>query len=135
MTIAVAAAAQIAIAAPLRTAMPEIAVQPQQPAPEMRQETIREEIAAPNLATAVQARLMAGLYDNRVTGPTQTVASFDRMAMVIEGFEHIREIFEANRQQAREDFGVEGIDGMGLALAAAGTGAGAEAADKLDLRA
>lgn len=131
MTFAIAAA-QNAIAAPLRAAMPEVAPQPQRPAQEVRQETIREEIALPGMAAAVQAKLLAGLYDPRVTGPTQTVASFDRMAMVIEGFEHIREIFEANRQQAREDFGVDGIEAPGLEHVAAAFMAGAESAGNLD---
>lgn len=54
------------------------------------------------MAAALAAR---AVYDPRETGPTHTVTSFDRMELVIEGFEHLREIFARIREQAAEDFG------------------------------
>ncbi|MFV0244307.1 MAG: hypothetical protein ACK5IB_04710 [Qingshengfaniella sp.] len=54
------------------------------------------------IAAALAAR---AIYDPRMTGPTETVTSFDRMERVIEGFEHLREIFANIAEQAAEDFG------------------------------
>jgi hypothetical protein len=49
-------------------------------------------------------------YDCRATGPSDSVQRFDRIVMVIEGFEHLREILDGQTQQAEEDFGpVNGI--------------------------
>lgn len=40
------------------------------------------------------AQNQAGAYDCRVTGASETVRNFDRVAMVKEGFEHMRTLFE-----------------------------------------
>ncbi len=75
---------------------------------------------------AMSAALAArAIYDPRMTGATETVTSFDRMARVIEGFEHLREIFAANVEQAAEDFGT---------LATNNKTGGAPATALLDLR-
>ena len=60
---------------------------------------------SPAARTADSAR-----FDCRVTGATETVRNFDRLALVIEGFEHLREIFEGVRAQVREDFGLADAD-------------------------
>lgn len=39
-------------------------------------------------------------YDNRVTGPTENVRTFDRMANIEEGFDHMREIFANMRAES-----------------------------------
>lgn len=46
-------------------------------------------------------------YDCRVTGATETVRNFDRIAMVKEGFEHMRTLFEiANGGEKTPAFGL-----------------------------
>lgn len=63
----------------------------EQPAP------IRAEITSRQTEVIVQAnatgRALAAVYDNRITGATETVRSFDRISMIEKGFEHIRELF------------------------------------------
>lgn len=57
----------------------------------------REAPAASPVAEIVvtaAARTNAAAYDCRVTGATETVTGFDRVAMVKEGFEHMRALFE-----------------------------------------
>ncbi|MGS4947023.1 hypothetical protein ACVDG3_16225 [Meridianimarinicoccus sp. RP-17] len=57
----------------------------------------REMPAASHVAEIVvtaAARTNAAAYDCRVTGATETVTGFDRVAMVKEGFEHMRTLFE-----------------------------------------
>ena len=72
---------------------------------------IRQEIVRPGLEAAVAARCAeSARFDCRVTGATETVRNFDRLALVIEGFEHLREIFAGVRAQAREDFGLAAGD-------------------------
>lgn len=56
-------------------------------------------------ALAAAAFAARALYDCRATGPSDAVAGFDRMALVIEGFEHLREVLDGVTQAAEEDFG------------------------------
>ena len=46
------------------------------------------------IVVTAAARTNAAAYDCRVTGATETVTGFDRVAMVKEGFEHMRTLFE-----------------------------------------
>ncbi len=72
---------------------------------------IRHEIVRPGMEAVFAARSAeSARFDCRVTGATETVRNFDRLAMVIEGFEHLREIFEGVRAQVREDFGLAGAE-------------------------
>ena len=72
---------------------------------------IRTEIVRPGAEAAFAARTAdSARFDCRVTGATETVRNFDRLALVIEGFEHLREIFEGVRAQVREDFGLAAAD-------------------------
>ena len=72
---------------------------------------IRNEIVRPGAEAVFAARTAdSARFDCRVTGATETVRNFDRLAMVIEGFEHLREIFEGVRAQVREDFGLAAAD-------------------------
>ena len=83
---------------------------------------IRHEIVRPGMEAVFTARSAdSARCDCRVTGATETVRNFDRLAMVIEGFEHLREIFEGVRAQVREDFGLAGAE------AAEGAAAGLDA--------
>ncbi|TDL89457.1 hypothetical protein [Meridianimarinicoccus aquatilis] len=56
------------------------------------------EIMSPQTQVILEAnatsRIQADQYDSRVLGATETVRSFDRIAMVEKGFEHMRELFE-----------------------------------------
>lgn len=72
---------------------------------------LRHEIVRPGMEAVFAARSAeSARFDCRVTGATETVRNFDRLAMVIEGFEHLREIFEGVRAQVREDFGLAGAE-------------------------
>ena len=72
---------------------------------------IRTEIVRPGAEAVFAARTAdSARFDCRVTGATETVRNFDRLALVIEGFEHLREIFEGVRAQVREDFGLADAD-------------------------
>lgn len=69
---------------------------------------IRKDFGRPGMEAVYAARAAeSARFDCRVTGPTETVRSFDRLALVIEGFEHLREIFEGVRAQARSDLGLD----------------------------
>ena len=85
---------------------------------------MRKEIVSPQAEIVVQAnastRAQEARYDNRVTGPTENVRSFDRMALVIEGFEHLREIFENVKAQTEHDMNAMATAGVQEVLASAG---------------
>lgn len=85
---------------------------------------MHKEIVSPQAEIVVQANATAqaqdARYDNRVTGPTENVRSFDRMALVIEGFEHLREIFENVKEQSEHDMNAMATAGVHEVLAAAG---------------
>lgn len=42
-------------------------------------------------------RALRAVYDIRSTGPSETQLTFDRLALVIAGFEHMRSLFEASQ--------------------------------------
>lgn len=66
---------------------------------------MEQHLSSPQTEVIVQANAstQADLdrFDNRVTGPTENVRTFDRMANIEQGFEHLREIF-ANMQAESE---------------------------------
>lgn len=48
------------------------------------------------------------VHDVRQTGPSDMVRRFDRMACVIEGFEHMREVIDGMKVATAEEFGLTG---------------------------
>jgi hypothetical protein len=52
-------------------------------------------------------RDQAAQYDNRVMGATETVRGFDRIAMVEQGFEHIRELFAMSNPEGETGTGTD----------------------------
>ncbi|MEV8468500.1 hypothetical protein AB0T83_17120 [Fluviibacterium sp. DFM31] len=75
------------------------AAKPAAPAVELHQE-----IVSPMAEIIVQAnastRADNDRYDNRVTGATENVRSFDRMENITKGFEHLREIFQNLQEES-----------------------------------
>lgn len=63
------------------------------------------EIISPQTQVILEAnatsRAQADQYDSRIVGATETVRSFDRIAMVEKGFEHMRELFEIANAPAK----------------------------------
>jgi hypothetical protein len=97
MTIALstAAFAYRPVAAP--AALPQIAT-PAAPAQPARSDASHQSSDLTPAQVIVQANASAlahaAMYDARVLGATETVTSFDRIAMVEKGFEHMRDLFE-----------------------------------------
>jgi hypothetical protein len=63
--------------------------------------TIMQPVTEIVLQANATAQTQAATYDCRVTGATETVRNFDRVAMVKEGFEHMRNLFETANAGAR----------------------------------
>jgi len=117
MSLAVApAAAQTAPVQPLRTVYaadavavavaPSPAAAAPAPAERGREMPAVSPVAEIVLQANATTHAQATGYDCRVTGATETVRGFDRIAMVKEGFEHMRTLFEiANAKPETSAFG------------------------------
>ncbi len=100
---AITAAAPISL--PLQGTQPQVQREIDTPAPAREVElTVIE--ADPNAAAGLSELALASLYDPRVLGPTETVLNHDRIEKIIEGFDHLRMIFEMIKAQAQEEFGL-----------------------------
>lgn len=119
MTIAPVAPAALSAATLMQPRDPSPAIAPRP----MRDASVAMHTDIVSLQTQViveanaTTRGQAAQYDNRVTGATETVRSFDRIAMVEQGFEHMRKLFELANAPAN---GGEGSARARGAAAAAG---------------